>query len=414
MYKVCSKCKKEKLLTDFYNSKNSWCKECNKEYRDKIKHREKIKIDSKICTNCHIEKPADNFYNSDYNSNGKCSWCIDCTNKCGKENREKERKIRESVPKKISRILSCEQLEEMCTLYNSGISMKELGKMFKINYLTVKSYLKKLGIRLRVSSEIHRHYKLNENFFDEIDTEEKAYFLGLLYADGCNIAHANVIKIALQVDDKYIVEKLRDLIFLEYRPLHCIREKIRKNGIHQKEMWELTITNKHMSNVLNNHGMMERKTFTVTFPKWLSKNLIPHFIRGYNDGDGCIENRNGNCRVETLGTQEFCESIKNIIHNKLEVKSSVTKRRSIYRFSICGINALKFLDWTYDNSTIYFKRKYIKYIELKEINNQKLLKKQCNVCHICGEKHYAKGLCQYHYYHEKGLKKKEEKSTARI
>ena len=49
--------------------------------------------------------------------------------------------------------------------------------------------------------------KINKNFFNKIDTEEKAYFLGFLYADGYNNTDRNSVALSLKEDDKEILEK---------------------------------------------------------------------------------------------------------------------------------------------------------------------------------------------------------------
>lgn len=63
---------------------------------------------------------------------------------------------------------------------------------------------------------------INDSFFEKIDTEEKAYFLGLFYADGCNYINGNASRVALslQEDDKKILEIFNNFIYPnEDRPL---------------------------------------------------------------------------------------------------------------------------------------------------------------------------------------------------
>ncbi len=46
-----------------------------------------------------------------------------------------------------------------------------------------------------------------------------------------------------------------------------------------------------MCNDLIGHGATIRKSLTLTFPTHLDEKLIKHFLRGYFDGDGCINYR---------------------------------------------------------------------------------------------------------------------------
>lgn len=71
-----------------------------------------------------------------------------------------------------------------------------------------------------------KKYTFNKNYFEKIDSEDKAYFLGLLYADGCNSTsatqnHASIV-LNLQEGDKEILEKFMKYINsnkpLLYRP----------------------------------------------------------------------------------------------------------------------------------------------------------------------------------------------------
>jgi hypothetical protein len=125
---------------------------------------------------------------------------------------------------------------------------------------------------------------------------------------------------------------------------------------------------------------------------------VPHFIRGYNDGDGCIESAwQQQCRVEILGTWEFCQGIAQAV-DSLEVVAHLRKAGSIHKLTINSCAALRFLDWIYANSTIHFSRKHAKYMELKHLQIQRAQARFHRVCSICGKKHYAKGFCQFHYY----------------
>ncbi|MFA5048354.1 MAG: LAGLIDADG family homing endonuclease [Patescibacteria group bacterium] len=159
-----------------------------------------------------------------------------------------------------------------------------------------------------------------------------------------------------------------------------------------------------MSNVLDNFGMVAKKSLILKFPRNLAKEMLPHFIRGYNDGDGCIEIREKNqSRVEILGTNDFCNYIKFYIMENFHIKSYIRKYKKIFKLSINGSYTIKFLDWIYNNSNIHLVRKYNKYVEAKSLKQWRYKKSLIKKCSICGDKHYAKGLCHYHYYRNKRL-----------
>jgi hypothetical protein len=375
-----------------------------------MKTKTKPLVTSKICTHCHLEKSGTEFYNSPYSADGKLAWCRNChsekTSLNAKARRLVAKETEECRPKRPSiRLMSSTQLADMRSRYEAGETMKDLAKDFGVSHSTIRLYLKHLGVEIRSLSLVRRKYRINENYFDTINSQEKAYFLGLLYADGCNTTNEYEIRLGLQTKDKALVERLRDVLFPDGRPLRHIKSHIDKKGMKCGEMWELTVRNKHMSGMLERHGMVARKTFVLAFPEWLRPDLVPHFIRGYNDGDGCIESAyKQQCRVELLGTREFCEGVVKSIPDT-EIRTHIYPRGSIYDLVINGRYALQFLDWIYAGSTIHFLRKHEKYLELKRLQAQRSQARFHRKCSLCDRKHYAKGFCQYHYCHQKHTQK---------
>ena len=70
-------------------------------------------------------------------------------------------------------------------MYISGVCIKHIGKKLEISEKTIKKILDKNNIKQRSRAEqklIDNHFDIN--FFKKIDTEEKAYILGLFYSDG--------------------------------------------------------------------------------------------------------------------------------------------------------------------------------------------------------------------------------------
>lgn len=256
--------------------------------------------------------------------------------------------------------------EGIISLYkeNPDLRYKKVATDFGIWASTVKYILKEAGIVLRNSSESSRKYKINETFFDVIDTEEKAYFLGFLYADGYNNTSRNCVRLILQERDKYIVEKLNCLV-QPTKPLYYTEGKISKRNNSPK--WGTVIANKHVSKTLEDKGCGRAKTFTTTFPHWLDTKLIHHFIRGYFDGDGCIYyNKNTkNLRVEMIGTESFLLDVQDIMYNTLGINKTKPYKKPGKSDSynivsiIYGTNnsVIKLKDWLYQDATIYLQRK---------------------------------------------------------
>jgi hypothetical protein len=223
-------------------------------------------------------------------------------------------------------------------------------------------------------------YITNKNFFDRIDTEEKAYFLGFMYADGnnyINAPHTYEVSIKLQEQDKYILEKFRDLI----SPKSNI--KLYKDNKSQTYLYALRISSKLLCNQLISLGCVPNKSLILEFPNFIEDNLLNHFIRGYFDGDGSIYKRPPKVSgqidysVQFISSNKFCAKLKNILENKLNIyftlRLSKPKTNQITTtISVGGNKQVKrMLDYLYKDATIYLPRKYQKYLDFIEYLSHK-------------------------------------------
>lgn len=205
-----------------------------------------------------------------------------------------------------------ELYDRIVTLYLAGKTQKEICYDLLISCNGISSALKRKNISKRTFSECNRRYKRNQHYFDNIDTPNKAYILGLLYADGCNFTKHNSITLSLQESDKDILERIKQELGytgeLRFSPLSL------KNSRH-KNHYILNINDEILSRRLNELGVVDNKSLKITFPDFITKELISHFIRGYFDGDGCIylDKKRNKCQTQTVGTKDFCEHLSIIL-----------------------------------------------------------------------------------------------------
>lgn len=263
--------------------------------------------------------------------------------------------------------------EQICQDYKDGISEEKLAIKYNSNRITIRNALKEYNIKRRDNSE-YRKYSINKNYFDEINTPNKAYILGFLYADGYVSKGKYRIQLSLQEGDIEILEKIKEELDssapLEYREFEKYNHKYNSKTQNQ---WNLSLNCKHMHESLGKWGVVPQKTHVLTYPDFLEKNLHSHFLRGVMDGDGCIHvpyGRNNHSKlVDICGTKMFCEGAKNIIEDILKIHCSVIKtnpdiNRDTYRITISGgVQVSKFLDWIYDNSDLKLDRKYQLYLK---------------------------------------------------
>ena len=273
-------------------------------------------------------------------------------------------------PKYNEIVFSKEQEEQIIDMYtNQGISTVKIGKEFNCGNKVIAKVLERYEIpRTCVGS---RKYFLNEHYFDKIDTPNKAYILGFLYADGCNFPKKQTISMSLEEQDKEILEKIRLEIGSD-KPLEFIQQSKRKdkdNDYHYNDMWRFLMFSKHMCEVLNEHGMTPRKSLTLQFPKHLDESLLSHFIRGYFDGDGSYcphHTKKGwfQALVTITSTEDFCKDCLDIIREQAGIEGGGIYDASSHNgitkvISISGTNQVnKFFEWLYKDAELYMKRKH--------------------------------------------------------
>ena len=233
----------------------------------------------------------------------------------------------------------------------------------------------------------NKKFFVDETVFDKIDNQDSAYFLGLLYADGCNYENCGVVKIDLIQQDLETLENFKK--FLNYNGTIKYYKSETKiiNGqtyICQPSC-RLSFRSKIISENLSKLGCTSNKTYNLMFPKEdiIPNHLIKHFIRGYLDGDGgisyWIDNKNTGHKkfnINFCGTSDIIINISKILGEKFNCCPSIVDRyeerdNNNLQVSVCGNNVIrKILDWIYEDSNIKMKRKYNKYLELIEENKR--------------------------------------------
>lgn len=287
-------------------------------------------------------------------------------------------------------LLDATQIEEVCKLYIDGLSSGDLAKLFNCSERPILRILKIFNIPVRDHSHARQKYPINETIFDSIDTEEKAYWLGFLYADGC--VFGNHVSLGLAESDADHVKRFSNFISGCDRTKIFIYDTSKEQHKNRQNRVYISVSNKHMANALTKIGCIPNKTLVLQFPSWLPNNLLSHFIRGYFDGDGSIgiydnkiKSRKGGftgsiykkATFSILSTKEFLVSLQRIFGDLLQVNSLIYKRHkkrknNNFTLSLGGNRQLqKLLDWIYNGATIYLPRKYNVYLELRGLNLSK-------------------------------------------
>jgi len=255
-------------------------------------------------------------------------------------------------------------LDELSKDYLSDMLVKNILYKYNISNGTLLELLPKEIIKSQ--GEGSRKYQLNEHYFDDINTEIKAYYLGLFYADGTNSKDRGYISITLQEQDKYIIENL----FKELNYKHPIYNIYNKKYKRYYSCGQ--ISSRYLSNKFIEYGCMENKSFKIKFPNWLNNDLVNHFIRGYFDGDGCISipKKLYQSSVGFVGNYEFLFELQKILINKCKIGlTKLNNKNNVYSLLISGKYQIsRVLKYIYENSNIFLHRKYDKMQMLIKMN----------------------------------------------
>ena len=212
-------------------------------------------------------------------------------------------------------------------------------------------------------------YHVNQDYFQAIDNEWKAYWLGFLYADGYVISETQCKKekhslcIGLQIKDRNHIQKFLDSLQSD--------APIKDYHTNYKDCFasKAVICNKKICNDLISHGCVPRKSFILKFPT-LRDDLIRHFIRGYFDGDGCISiNKDKHTvRVNFVGTEDMLKHIVEIFakecgaHKPELIENSNNNGNIVYSIQWGNVYTChKIYNYLYKGANIYLDRKLEKF-----------------------------------------------------
>lgn len=207
-------------------------------------------------------------------------------------------------------------------------------------------------------------YSINERYFEKIDTEEKAYWLGFIAADGCVQEGKSKyrLSIELSIKDRGHLEKLAKAIDFSgpiyYNKKH---KQIYKNEAKIFLCDFLGITSKRMVLDLVKHGITQRKSKTIKPPN-IQKKLYKHWIRGYFDGDGSVSLcKDGNIRGQIFSGSK---DVISFIRDSCLPDASIQIYSSGFAVGFGGNQVAKKLHhYLYSGAKTFLLRKKIKFLK---------------------------------------------------
>ncbi len=241
-----------------------------------------------------------------------------------------------------------EELQDMVTSYPRGETAHSIAKRYGTSHQVIIPVLVRQGVTLRSPQETYMKVSCNRQYFHVIDTEEKAYWLGFVTADG-------FIMEAKKQSQSPRVEI--HLAKQDYQHLVKFKKALQASQvINMKEKsCSITIFSSEMAADLACHGVVPRKTFS-TKPAMLAPDLMRHYWRGIMDGDGCLMKKAlilvGDYEI-MLGFQQF------VLSHCPYVKASIYRKENIYDFHVTGKAIPTMLHVLYDGASVFLDRKYV-------------------------------------------------------
>lgn len=231
-------------------------------------------------------------------------------------------------------------------------------------------------------------YYYNKDYFKKIDTSEKAYWLGFLYADGCitrfyrnEKLKSMSLELTLQDEDCNHLIKFKNALESNVPIQHkVIRNKYKSDRI--------VINCTSMCRDLIELGCTPVKSLTLEFP---NNNILPDkylrdFIRGYFDGDGGVSYTEGeyfnsarnkyykqyNYRCYFCGNEQFLTKLKEVLNSNGISTSDLKKDNrsqavNIYIYGSDNIDKLQ--KYLYTDNCVNLSRKFDKFFFISQNKN---------------------------------------------
>lgn len=252
--------------------------------------------------------------------------------------------------------------------YNELKNIKKVAESFGVSVRPIKRILNKKNVKLT-----NRKYDVNHSYFETIDSEEKAYWLGFLFADGCvrKTKSGNQLALKLSHKDEDHLNLFKSHIESEHKVVHVTNKTLSKKGTTSiSNNCLIRISSNRLVDDLIFQGCVPRKTFIIDRPN-IDEKFYKDFIRGYYDGDGNFfysEETKMSVITIVCASKNFRKFIIEIL-SKLPNIGKIHEDDDKYTIKIVNITGImEFLSYIYDESKIELTRKkeyYEKYREYR-------------------------------------------------
>ena len=204
-----------------------------------------------------------------------------------------------------------------------------------------------------------RKYYFDNNIFSKIDTAEKAYWIGFLYADGYVCSKRKVFGVALKESDRAHLVKFCD--FIKINSYDCIRYSDKTRS------YKVELNDTEIYSQLKEIGFNSQKSYDnddSIFYK-IPNDLKKFFILGLIDGDGYVSVSEGtqkNLVGIVSNNNKMLEAVSTFLCEIFKDKTFVKVINYDYpRIRLSRAKAYKVMTYLYENAPVFLERKFENY-----------------------------------------------------
>lgn len=245
--------------------------------------------------------------------------------------------------------LTAQQKQQIIFAFNSRMEFCTIPCQLGVSERAVSRVLVEAGINTRRKNR----YTLNENYFDVIDSQTKAYLLGLIAADGC-VTSKNYV--AFESIDRELTELLRSE--LQYSgEIRIVKPQ------NYAPHYRINFSSRQLATALSRWGVVTGRGVSglYYFPEL---EYLAAYVLGYFDGDGCAyvsKGRSGGL-ICIVGSFEFTSELARLLGMGVVAKHSL---KQVYYWKIYSRKNIEaFYNLVYKQQGIGLQRKKQKIEEI--------------------------------------------------
>lgn len=258
----------------------------------------------------------------------------------------------------MQRKLTEEKELKMCEEYlNPEIREIDLVEKYGVSIWYLTDCRKRHNISRRPKIKVHC-ISFNENYFENIDSSDKAYHLGFITGDAFIAKDKNLVSFTLNIRDIDYLEKLKQNLDSEHTITKSSIFDKRTNKYYDRCQLEIS-REKFYNDLIRYVGPNKSKELSI--PK-IENRFMNHYLRGLIDSDGGFMVKTGNQLYLSIvsSVYSYLEEVQNILIEKCNLsKSKIFKNKGCWEITWGGnVQCKRIYDYLYSDGGPWLERKY--------------------------------------------------------